>query len=266
MKLKANKIPLIILVFILFITIALPFIKPIYHQTMNRTFIEKARNEAITANIKIIQLTYDTGFNSSSISVSAGASGVIFRKEGNTYYALTALHVITEEKDVDKTQIVVMGYDDLDIVKDNMGKGVANHYMQYPEVKVEYASEQYDLAVVSFESDQSFNALSVAENNAKFGDKIVAISNPFGERNVITAGRIGWKKSWQYEDTTGKYDYEIITHTALTSQGSSGSALLNEDLEIVGINLGSNENFFRQFISGMAIPNDQIKAFLKEWK
>ena len=85
------------------------------------------------------------------------------------------------------------------------------------------------------------------------------------ERNVITAGKVGWNKKWQYEDETGKYEYEIITHSAVTSQGSSGSALLNEDLEIVGITLGGNENFFRQFISGMAIPNDQIKAFLKEW-
>jgi len=266
MKIKVNKVPLAILMFILFITIIVPFIKPIVNQSMNRSFIEKARNEALSANIKIIQLTYDTGYNSISTSVSAGASGVIFRKEGNTYFALTALHVITENKDVDKTQIVVMGYDDPDRTKENMGDGVANYYMQFPEVKVEYISDQYDLAVISFTSDKGYTALKLAEDRPKFGDKIVAMSNPFGKRNVITAGRVGWKKTWQYEDETGKYDYEIITHSAVTSQGSSGSALLNEDLEIVGINLGGNENFFRQFISGMAIPNDQIKAFLKEWK
>ena len=91
------------------------------------------------------------------------------------------------------------------------------------------------------------------------------MSNPFGKRNVVTAGRIGSHKIWHYKDEIGTFDYTIINHSAVTSQGSSGSALLNEDMEIVGINLGGNENFFRQFISGMAIPNEQIQEFLKEW-
>ena len=130
MKIKVNRIPLLILVSILFMTVFLPYIKPIFNETMNRDFIEKVKLQALSANIKIVQLTYDTGYNSSSISVSAGASGVIFHKEGNRYFALTALHAIAELEDVEKTQTVVMGYDDMDIDKDNMGTGVANYYMQ----------------------------------------------------------------------------------------------------------------------------------------
>lgn len=57
----------------------------------------------------------------------------------------------------------------------------------------------------------------------------------------------------------------IITHSSVISEGSSGSALLDEDLDIVGINLGGNKNLFHQFVSGMAIPNDQVRAFLAEW-
>lgn len=60
--------------------------------------------------------------------------------------------------------------------------------------------------------------------------------------------------------------YPIIEHTSVLSEGSSGSALLNENLEIVGINLGGSENIFRQYISGMAMPSNLILDFLEEWE
>ncbi len=43
--------------------------------------------------------------NVRSIAVSVGASGVIFRKESNKYYALTALHVVAALDHIDKTEI-----------------------------------------------------------------------------------------------------------------------------------------------------------------
>ena len=89
-----------------------------------------------------------------SIAVSAGASGVIIKKECNRYFALTAKHVISELDNVDKTQIVVIGYDGLefgDYLK--MGgefKGLADYYKQFPLSAVEYTSVKYDLALISF--------------------------------------------------------------------------------------------------------------------
>lgn len=268
MKTKIKITLILILVSITIILIFLPSIKSYYNQAMNREFIENVESNALSANVKIVQLTYEAGVNSSSIAVSNGASGVLIRKEGNRYFVLTANHVITGLDDVDKTQIVVMGYDDLDY-KDylNMGGeyvGIVNYYLQFPEVTVEYMNEKSDLALISFTSDKVYTVLSLAEDIAKYGDKVVSMSNPYGKRNIVTAGKIGSKGFWNYEDEAGKFKYSIIKHSAVTSEGSSGSALLNEELEIVGITIGGNENFFRQFVSGMAIPNDQIHAFLGE--
>lgn len=268
MKTKQKITIIMILVSIIIITIFLPSIKSFYNQVMNREFIENVGSNALSANIKIVQLKYSNGENGSSIAVSAGASGVITRKEGDRYFALTAKHVISELDDVDKTQTVVMGYDELDF-KDtlNMGgeyKGIENYYMQFPEITVEYTNTKYDLALISFMSDKVYTALSLAEDIPKYGDKVASMSNPYGKRNIITAGKIGSKKFWTYEDEAGKIKYPIIKHSAITSRGSSGSALLNEDLEIVGINLGGNENLFHQFTSGMAMPNDRIHDFLEE--
>ncbi|WP_432402173.1 S1 family peptidase [Wukongibacter sp. M2B1] len=237
---------------------------------MNREFIEKVDKYALSANIKIVQLKYRNEGNSKSTSASAGASGVIIRKEGNKYYALTAEHVVTEYDNIDKTQIIVMGYDDLDF-KDYLSKGgefqgIVNYYQQFPEAVVEYSNEKYDLAIISFIADEVYKVLPVADEIPKYGDIVASMSNPYGERNIVTAGKVSSRKPRPFGDEAGKMQYPIIKHTAILSEGSSGSALLNENLEIVGINLGGNENVFRQFISGMAMPSDRILSFLEEWE
>lgn len=268
MKTKIKKILIVILASMMIILFVIPSIKPYYNQATNKDFIENVQSNALSANVKIVQLTYETGLNSSSIAVSVGASGVIIRKEGNRYFVLTANHVITELDYADKNQIVVMGYDDLDynFSLHNGGEyvGIENYYLQFPEITVEHIDENSDLALISFTSDKDYTVLSVSEDDAKYGDKVASMSNPSDKRNIVTAGKIGSKGFWNYKDEAGKFKYSIIKYSAVTSAGSSGSALLNEELEIVGITLGGNENIFRQFISGMAIPNDQIRDFLRE--
>lgn len=259
-----------IVVFILLISFSLPSIKSFLNQATNSELIEKVSRDALSANIKIVQLKYRNDGNSSSTSVSAGASGVIIRKEGNKYYALTAEHVIEELDNIDKTQIIVMGYDDLDFAdslrKGEKFQGVANYYQQFPEALIEYTNNKYDLAIISFTSDKVYTVLQVADEAPKYGDIVVSMSNPYGKRNIITAGKISSKKPIPFGDEAGKMQYPIIRHTSVISEGSSGSALLNENLQIVGINLGGGKNIFRQHIYGMAMPSNHILNFLEEWK
>lgn len=269
---KSKKIVLniSIVVFILFIHFFLPSIISFFNQALNSELIEKVDKYALSANIKIVQLKHRIDGNSSSTSVSAGASGVIIRKESNKYYALTAGHVITEVGNIDKTQIIVMGYDDIDYAdslrKGGVFQGIANYYQQFPEAVVEYSNDKYDLAILSFIADEVYTVLSVADEIPKYGDIVASMSNPYGKRNIVTAGKISSRKPRPFGDEAGEMQYPIITHTAVLSGGSSGSALLNENLEIVGINLGGRENIFRQNISGMAMPSDFILDFLKEWE
>lgn len=261
---------ILIIVFALLISFSLPSIKSFLKQAMNSELIEKVDKYALSANIKIVQLKYRSDGKNRSTAVSAGASGVIIRKEGNKYYALTAEHVIEESDNLDKTQIIVMGFDDLDFA-DSLSKGgefqgVANYYKQFPEAVVEYSNNKYDLAVISFIADKAYTVLSVADEAPEYGDIVASMSNPYGKRNIVTAGKIISRKPSPFGDEAGKMQYPIIKHTAVLSGGSSGSALLNENLNIVGINLGGNENTLRQYISGMAMPSNLILDFLKEWE
>lgn len=200
------------------------------------------------------------------MAVSAGASGVIIGKEGNRYFVLTANHVISELENVDKTKTIIMDYNDLDYKIGEKFIGMEEYYNRFPEIKLEHISIKYDLALISFISYEDYTVLPISKDNIRYGNKVASMSNPYGKRNIVSVGKIGRKKLWHFEDEAGKVEYPIIIHSAVLSVGSSGSALINEDLEIVGINLGGNENLFHQFISGMAIPDNRIRAFLEEWK
>lgn len=259
-----------IMLLILLFSFYLQSIKALVNETLNSEFIERVSKDALSANISIVQINHRNDVNSSSTSVSAGASGVIFRKESNKYYALTAQHVVIAPDDVDKNQIIVMGYDDLGFAdtrsKGGKFQGVANYYQQFPEAVVEYSNDKYDLAIISFITDEAYTVLPIADDIPKYGDIVASISNPYGKRNIVTAGKISSRKPRLFGDEVGNMQYPIIKHTSLLSGGSSGSALLNENLEIVGINLGGNENILRQYISGMAMPSNSIHDFLGEWE
>lgn len=260
----------------IFICFFLPPIKSYFNQELNKDLIQKIENELISANIEIVQLKYRNGENHSSYlassgastSVSAGGSGVVIAKEGNRYFALTANHVILEEDDVDETQIIAMGYDDLYFANyiSEVGycMGISDYYHEFPNITVEYANDKYDLALISFVTEEEYSVLPISDKLPKYGDVVVAMSNPWGERNLVSAGKISSRRLVTFNDEAGKNQYPMIQHTAEISLGSSGSALINQDLEVVGINLGGNENIFRQYISGMAMGSDRILDFLEE--
>lgn len=255
----------IVFILILVSIIAMPGIRFKLNQSSNRNYIEEVRKSAISPSIMIVQENDKQEENVNTTSISAGASGAIFNKEGNKYFALTAYHVIEDIENADSTNIIIMGYDDLSFVDylKNGGKyqGISNYYNQFPEGIIEYSDEKYDLAVISFYSDEDYKVLSISDKLPKYADIVSTISNPNGKRNIITAGKVVSRKAKPFGDVEGKMQYPVIKHTALISEGSSGSALLNKELEIVGINLGGNKNLFRQHISGMAMPLDRLANF-----
>lgn len=272
-KLKKNLIEVLtiaIIILIVLVVYYLPTIRSSINQVLYDDFIDRIRSDALSASIKITQIKHKNHANGTSVSVSAGASGVIFYKDKNTYYALTAEHVIAESDDADKTQIIAMGYDDLDLT-DAISKGgkfqsVANYYQQFPEAVVVYANDQYDLAVVRFTTDADYAVLSISEKPPEFGDTVASMGNPNRRRNIITVGKVNSRKPEPFGRGAGNMQYPVITHTSVISMGNSGGALLNENLEIVGINLGGRENIFRQYRSGIAIPSNFILEFLQEWE
>jgi len=228
-------------------------------------FIEAVNSEAISANILLINVTEESGLT----SYSSGQSGVIFKRENGKYYVLTALHGVPIEAESNGTKFLVLGYDQPSHEKaytSHAYMGLEAHYSQFPEAGLEYYDEAYDLAVISFQSEAEYPILPIASESPKYGEPVAAIGNPqAGNRNTVTTGKITSKNPVPFGDKAGENQHSIIQHSAKTFIGFSGGALLNKDLEIIGINLGAGENVFRQFRTGKAMPCDKILDFLAAW-
>lgn len=224
--------------------------------------------DVLSSNVMIIKEKDSLGTNSEVKGYGVGFSGVIFQKEEGEYLVLTTCHALDLERN---GEFVVLSYNEKTI-NDYMsagGKymGVAEYYSQFPRAKVRYYNEEYDLAVLSFKSDLKLGTLNIAEGEVSNGERVVAISNAFEEeRNLTTYGKIKGRGKVKFKDEKDKMKYSLAKHSAYINVGSSGSVLLNENLEIVGINIGGAKDVFGNFRHGLAITSEDIHKFLEEYR
>ncbi|MCR4713720.1 MAG: Do family serine endopeptidase [Treponemataceae bacterium] len=140
-------------------------------------------------------------------------SGVIVRKNGNTYYVLTNDHVAG-----DATEITI---------KLNDGREF--------EGKLIGTDDRKDIALVSFESDD--NTLTVAKlgdsDTVHVGDICFAMGAPLGYSSSVTQGIVS--ALGRTGSDIGNISDFIQTDAAI-NQGNSGGPLVNIYGEIIGIN------------------------------
>jgi serine protease Do len=90
-----------------------------------------------------------------------------------------------------------------------------------------------DLALIRIKSGTPFIPLVLGDSNQlEVGDWVVAIGNPFGLGNTVTAGIVSAKYR---QIGAGAYDNFIQTDTPI-NPGNSGGPLLNIAGEVIGIN------------------------------
>lgn len=265
MKINNKTKVLYIIPLLLIVGIVIFFLLNPFYTNEDSDFIEMVNNKAISANILIINATEDSG----SVTYSTGQSGVIYKQENGKYYALTALHGMPSEDEKSTTKLIVLGYTQptyADYLEaGGHYEGLSTYYTQFPEAVIEYYDEAYDLAVISFQSENEYAVLSISSKPPIYKEPVVAMGNPHnGNRNTITTGRITSKKPVPFGDEAGENQHYIIRHSAKSSIGFSGGALINKDMDIVGIHLGGGENLFGMFVNGNAMPCDKILDFLRE--
>ncbi len=88
------------------------------------------------------------------------------------------------------------------------------------------------------------------------GDEVVAVGNPFGINNSVSAGVISGLGREYGEEETGKTFTNLIQFDAAVNPGNSGGPLLNRNGEVIGIVLGLlNPSDQEVFIGiGFAVP------------
>ena len=229
-------------------------------------FEEKITDSIMKSNIVIVE--HEEKEESEGVihsSYGIGASGVIFKQDGNMYYALTAYHVVKDYLNAEYF-IIPYGAPTYSEYRQQSEVHVPNeeYYGQFEKATVILADEKYDLAVISFKSDEALNILSIEDVNPIYKEKIAVISNPMGERFLITFGTIRSKEYYAFESDDGLVATKTLKHNAYIDEGSSGSVVLNQNMDVVGINIGGGTNIYNKFVYGAMVPSELILEFLVE--
>ncbi len=176
-----------------------------------------------------------------SVSEASG-SGIIFKKEGTTYYILTNNHVIDGASSV---SIHLAGDESFD------GEIVGN-------------DENTDLAVVKIKSDTDLTVAKLGDSDkVEVGETAIAIGNPLGMEffGTVTQGIISATN--RLVKISDDFTMNYIQTDAAINSGNSGGALVNAYGEIIGVNSakisdGSVEGM------GFAIPISEAKVVAED--
>lgn len=165
-------------------------------------------------------------------------SGFIIDKEG---YILTNNHVVegTEE-------IKVKLSDDTEI-----------------DAKIVGRDPKSDLALLRIKTDHPLKPLLLGDSDKiEVGDWVVAIGNPFGLGNTVTAGIVSAK----YRHIGARSYDNFIQTDAPINPGNSGGPLLNTAGEVIGINTAIYTQSGGSIGIGFAIPINIAKKLLPQLK
>ena len=194
-----------------------------------------------------------------STSKSGSGSGVVFEITDSYVLVLTNCHVAYNEKGYTYYEVTVTDY------KGNTYDAVQYHSVSKPEKAI---SADYDLAVLYIDEDRdehSFSALKPAGENAERGDVAISVGAPDGQKNAIDFGEVKGYKTVTLDNTPTEESnvcFDVLNHSAYVLPGSSGGAILNADLELIGIHYAAERG---NPYNGYAIPASKVREFLKRY-
>ncbi|MBI4650718.1 trypsin-like peptidase domain-containing protein, partial [Candidatus Desantisbacteria bacterium] len=169
--------------------------------------------------------------NNKKIQKSMG-SGVIINENG---YILTNNHVVANAEEIT----------------------VKLFNQQEYKAKIIGTDPKTDIAVIKIEA-ASLNKASMGDSDKiQVGDWVLAIGNPFGLDQTVTAGIISAKG----RSRVGIADYEDFIQTdAAINPGNSGGPLVNLEGEIIGINTAIFSQTGGYQGIGFAVPINMAKS------
>lgn len=174
-----------------------------------------------------------------SVPMKGRGSGFIVTKDGQI---LTNNHVVDG---VDKITVSVL-----------LADGSKKTY----SARILGSDPTYDLAVIKIDPDANLPVLELGDSDAvEVGEYVVAIGNPYGFEQTVTAGVISAKnRSVHAQDVN--FDDFLQTDAAI-NPGNSGGPLLNMDGKVIGINTA-----IIPYAQGMgfAIPVNKAKEVMSD--
>jgi Do/DeqQ family serine protease len=190
-----------------------------------------------TAIVSAPMTMYDlfSGRNTERAQVGTG-SGVIISPSG---YIVTNYHVIKNANDISIT---------------------LNNNKVYTAELVG-SDEATDIALIKIETDEELPFLAFGDSdNAKIGEWVLAVGNPFNLNSTVTAGIISAKS----RDLTGQNVQSFIQTDAAVNPGNSGGALVNTNGDLIGINTAISSRTGSYIGYSFAVPSNIARKIVND--
>ncbi|WP_272148941.1 trypsin-like peptidase domain-containing protein [Tenacibaculum aiptasiae] len=183
------------------------------------------------------ELFYGSGSGTKKYQQVGTGSGVIISPDG---YIVTNNHVIE-------------GASEIEITLNNRKK-----------LKAELvgADKTNDIALLKVETDEDLPNLPFGNSdNAKIGEWVLAVGNPYNLTSTVTAGIVSAKG----RDLDGNSNVEAFIQTdAAVNPGNSGGALVNTRGELVGINTAISSKTGSFIGYSFAVPSNIAKKIVDD--
>lgn len=152
---------------------------------------------------------------------------------------------------------VIVSADGLILTNNHVVAGAEQIVVRLPD-GISYRAEivgvdvQTDLAVLRIQAEHLLPAVLARSDNLQVGDWVLAVGNPFGLSNTVTAGIVSAKG----RDRVGLAKYEDFIQTdAAINPGNSGGPLVDLRGQVVGINTAIASRTGSYTGVGFAIPS-----------
>lgn len=121
--------------------------------------------------------------------------------------------------------------------------------------------ETTDIALIKIEADEDLPFLAFGDSdNAKIGEWVLAVGNPFNLNSTVTAGIISAKS----RDLSGRNTQSFIQTDAAVNPGNSGGALVNTNGDLIGINTAISSRDGSYIGYSFAVPSNIARKIVND--
>ena len=123
------------------------------------------------------------------------------------------------------------------------------------------ADPKTDIALLKINADEDLPFVTFADSdNAKIGEWVLAVGNPFNLTSTVTAGIISAKS----RDLSGTSRQSFIQTDAAVNPGNSGGALVNTEGQLVGINTAISSQTGSYVGYSFAVPSNIARKVIED--
>ena len=129
------------------------------------------------------------------------------------------------------------------------------------EAEVVGADEPSDIALLKIETDRPLPYLAFGDSdNAKIGEWVLAVGNPFNLTSTVTAGIVSAKA----RSISARRNQSFIQTDAAVNPGNSGGALVNTNGDLIGINTAITSQTGSYVGYSFAVPSNTAKKVVDD--